>query len=530
MYFTLKRKDSEHTVTDWLPCFEKDLQGICDKLNIKNDMKTKVKIVEVVNFSELTTMLKDIEVNLEELNFFMKYYKNLSQRDIKTLYAVADAKKIDNMKDLINLAYNTSCYNLIDDCNNLNELGKELYLHEHESMELDILEKFDGKRYVENIIENNTPYLESKYGKIYPNNNKVVEAYNGKTFPLYWCTHCALTMRLETKTATEYLYLPCEKTEIDKAIERLGIDNISKAKLLVEDCDWSRKIKNIIFFDFSLKNLNKFAEIFEKYGSTNSLEKLVSIIDIQTTSELEILLKSQYELEFIPNVHDTSELGRYMTMNSENDKNHIEFNKYGIEKSLEESGVFTTQGYLAYKGYNKDMMDILNKKLNINLDNTFEIQEMKLYVPLKIVNCDEEISTQELADYEDEIADYLKNFQKDLPERGLMEDYFAKDVVNCKVQRYELTVETVKGELMGVMLIQLNAPLTEKELEKFKSSEVNQLKTGIGDKIEQQEIICGNKNYNICFWNSDKDWEINTAEELERNEPVQTQGFMMKGF
>ncbi|MFI3326735.1 MAG: hypothetical protein R3Y35_11280 [Clostridia bacterium] len=530
MYFTLKRKDSEHTITDWLPCFEKDLQGICDKLNIENDMKTKVEIVEVVNFSGLTNMLKDIEVNLEELNFFMKYYKSLSQRDIKTLYAVADAKKIDNMKDLINLEYNTSCYNLVDECKNLNELGKELYLHEHESMELDIWEKFDGKSYVKNIVKNNTNHLDSMYGKIYPNNNKVVETYNGKTFPLYWCTHYALTMRFETDTDTEYLYLPCEKTEIDKAVERLGVDNISKAKLLVEDCDWSEKIKNIIFSDFSLKNLNKFAELFEKHDSANFLENFVDAIDIQTTDELEILLKAQYEFEFIPNVHDTSELEKYITTESGSDENNIDFNKYGMDKSLEESGVFTTQGYLAYKGYNKDMINILNKKLNMNLDNTFELQEMKLYVHLKIESCDEEISSQELVDYEDEITDYLKKFQKDLPERGLMEDYFVKDVINSKVQSYELTVETVKGELMGVMLLQLNAPLTEKELEKFKSSEKNQLRTGIGYKIEQQEITCGNKNYNICFWNRDRDWEISTLDELELNKPVQTQGFTMKGF
>ncbi|MFI3326517.1 MAG: antirestriction protein ArdA [Clostridia bacterium] len=533
-----------------LPCKEKEIAKCYEDLGLENSTKSKVTIGEVYINDDLSEILMDKETTLDELNFFMKYFDSLSKNEIKTFYAVATAKKLDNMKDLINLTQNTNCYNLVDDFSNLNELGKNLYLNQKGSVLSKVLKEFDGKSYVENIIRNNPTPLVSKHGFIYPNSNEEQNIYNGQCFPSYWYKPCPITMCLDIGTDREFLYLPCEQSEIDKALERLEIDDISKAELNVEDYDLTETVAEFIFKDLDLEKINDFASLIKEKGSHSEIDDLIAATKISTVDELKNLIDSQYEFEIIPNVHSTLEYGRHMIIDSgryeydENLENYIDFNKYGIDRILEESGAFTLQGYVAYKGYNQDMINILNKNLHMNLENTYQPQEMKLYVPLKIVsydeetdygyyeksNYEEEISPQELVDYEEEINDYIKNYQKDLPKRGLMEYYSPKDSVNAKVQRYDLSVETVKGELMGVMNLQLNAPLTAEELEKFKSTEVGQLSDGLAEGLEQQDIKCDGRDYNISFWSNDDNWKISTADDLGLNKPVQTQGFTMKGM
>ncbi|MFI3327482.1 MAG: antirestriction protein ArdA, partial [Clostridia bacterium] len=498
----------------------------------------------------LSEILMDKETTLDELNFFTKYFDSLSQNEIKTFYAVASAKQLDNMKDLINLTQNTNCYSLVDDFSNLNELGKNLYLNQEGGVSTSVLREFDGKSYVENMIRNNPSPLASKYGLVYPNRNKEYEVYNGKTLPAFWHEPCPITMRLETDKASEYIYLPCEQAEIDKALERLEIDDISKAELAVEDSDLPEKTSEIIFSDFRLENLNEFANIINEKGTSFEFDELITATKVTTTNELKTLIDSQHEFELIPNVYNTLDYGKHMIIDSgryeydENLESYIDFNKYGIDRMLEESGVFTLQGYVAYKGYNQDMINILNKNLHMNLDNTFEPQEMKLYVPLKIVsydeetdyryyekgNYEEEISPQDLADYEDIVNKFIKDYDSDLGERGLMEYYDKKDSINAKVESYRMSVENVNNELMGVMTLQLNAALTEQEIVKFIESESGQMSDGWGESVEQRDINCGDRDYNISFWSSDDNWKISTAEELGIEEPTQSYGFEMKGM
>ncbi|MFI3326555.1 MAG: antirestriction protein ArdA [Clostridia bacterium] len=548
MRFYINNGNKQRSIN--LPGKEKEIAECYEDLGLENSTKSKITIGEVYVNDNLSEILMDKETTLDELNFFTKYFDSLSQNEIKTFYAGASAKQLDNMKDLINLTQNTNCYSLVDDFSDLKELGRKLYINEEGGVSTSVLREFDGKSYVENMIRNNPSPLASKYGLVYPNRNKEYEVYNGKTLSAFWYEPCPITMRLETENASEYIYLPCEQAEIDKALERLEIDDISKAELAVEDSDLPEKTSEIIFSDFRLENLNEFANIIQEKGASFEFDELITATKITTAEELKTLLISQHEFELIPNVYSTLDYGKHMIIDSsryEYDENleiYIDFNKYGIDRMLEESGVFTLQGYVAYKGYSQDMIDILNKNLHINLDNTFEPQEMKLYVPLKIVsydeetdygyyekgNYEEEISPQELVDYEDIVNKFIKDYDIDLGERGLMEYYDKKDSINAKVESYRISVENINNELMGVMTLQLNAALTEQEIVKFIESESGQMSDGWGESVEQRDINCGDRDYNISFWSSDNDWKISTAEELGIDEQEPYQGFTMKGI
>ena len=127
-----------------------------------------------------------------------------------------------------------------------------------------------------------------------------------------------------------------------------------------------------------------------------------------------------------------------------------------------------------------------------------------------------DIYPSELADYEDEILKAIE--RNSLPEenrRGLMEYYGDKDSVNSKVKRYDFSVENVRGELMGVAILQLNAPLNDKELDTIKETISGQASDGWAEGFEQREIRTGGgKEIYVSFWNSGKDWSLQTGEEL----------------
>jgi hypothetical protein len=136
------------------------------------------------------------------------------------------------------------------------------------------------------------------------------------------------------------------------------------------------------------------------------------------------------------------------------------------------------------------------------------------------------LSSLEILICADEILKAIENSRLPQEEqRGLMKYYGNRDSVNAKVDKYEFTVEEVKGELIGVAVLRLNDALNEKELEIIKSEICGQASDGWGESFEQRGIFANDRYIYVSFWNS-KDWSLKTAEELGISEQAQTMGGM----
>ncbi len=147
MNLILKANEREDLL--WLPCEERVLQNFCNKMDIPNTAKTEIEVIEVYNDEKLSEILSNKSVKLDELNFFFKFHEGMSDRERQIFYAVADAKKPETMKELINLTANTNCYHLVDDFSNLKELGRNLYINEQGGVYESVLREFNGQKYVE---------------------------------------------------------------------------------------------------------------------------------------------------------------------------------------------------------------------------------------------------------------------------------------------------------------------------------------------------------------------------------------------
>lgn len=520
-----------------LPCTEREIQLFCDSLALPNDAGTQIRVDHSHNNPQVDALLAGKEVRLDELNYLMKRLDSFDEGEMNTFCAAASGQKLSSLKDMINLTFNIHCYSLVDDFSDLDRLGKNLYLNFMGSVPTKEFSEFDGKAYVEKIMAENMQPLVTHYGLIYENGNQPQQVYNGRTFPAYWYEPNPITLGITYKGDTEYLYLPVEKSELDKALQRLDAESLDAVTWSVEEHSLPENLTNMVIREqFGYSALNQFAAVFKNMGNreVTALSELAAFAKITTSEQLKTLADCMYEFESFPGIHTAEEYGRYMICESghfeydENLADYIDFRAYGQDKISRETGAFTDRGYLLYHGYNQEMQNILSQTIGLKAKEMPEPQELKLYMPLNAVTYHDEngygdlyqvdfeieVYADELAAYEDEIRSAMQKRMHDSEsERGLMKYYGHTDTVNAKVRKYVFEVEEVRGELMGVAVLTLNAPLDAAELEKIKETIEGQCSDGFGEGFEQQEIKCNGKEVYVSLWDA-KDWSLKTAAEM----------------
>ena len=128
MHITI-RKSSDHNErrTIRLPMEEEELGEVYEELGIEMTIEPNCYIEDARDERFLNTLADD-NVNIDELNYLMKRFDGFDSREIDKFYAAAFAEEYSSMADLINLSFNLHCYSLVNNFDNFNKLGKDLYL------------------------------------------------------------------------------------------------------------------------------------------------------------------------------------------------------------------------------------------------------------------------------------------------------------------------------------------------------------------------------------------------------------------
>ena len=535
----IDRKEDESIMFNF-PYEESEISDVYNQLELETSTAPNCYIEEAVYDSDMNEILKGKECNIDELNFLFKRMDSFDTKERKVFFALAFADNHKTIAELINLSFNTHCYSLVSDFNNLETVGKDLYLSEKQAVANRELDELDGGSFAMEVIKNNPNSTITPYGVLYKNINKQEQIYNGKQFPPYHWKETVATIQLTAKGANEFVYLPCSDVEIEKALMRLETPYLHDCEVTIDSHNFSDRIINIISDDttplIKIDTLNKLAECYEEIGNHDIeyFEKLMDYVRPRTVDEIFALADSMYEFELFDGIHSVESYGRYMICDSghfEYDSNleeYIDFKRYGQEKMAHEFGAFSEKGYITYHGYNQKLANFLFESLGMVFPEQEEPKTLKLYMPLKITtynieneygykeyaNEPQEISNAEVVEYLDIILKAIE--ENNLPEeeqRGLMRYYDDHDSVNAKVSKYVFSVELVEGELMGVAILTLNDELTPKELEKIKDNITGQASDGWCEGFEQREISTDMGDIYVSYWNSDN-WFIKTAEEI----------------
>ncbi|HHZ03434.1 MAG TPA: antirestriction protein ArdA [Tissierellia bacterium] len=546
MNITIKKSNGENekTRTIWFPIEEENLGKICSELGIEMTIEPNCYIENSMDRNFLN-ILHDKNCNIDELNYLMKRLDGFGQKEIERFFAASFAENPKTMTELINLSFNMHCYSLVSDFNNLEKVGKDLYLTERQAVSTKELDELDGESYAMDVIKNNPNPIITPYGVLYKNSNLPEQVYNGKQFPPYIWKETIAAVQLTAKGENEYIYLPCYDIEVEKALMRLETPYLHDCEVVVDSHSFPDNILNIVSANttsvIKVDALNNLAKHYSEMGSqdTRYFEKLMDHIKPRTIDEVFALAESMYEFELFDDIKDIESYGRYMICESgrfEFDPNleeYIDFKRYGREKMAQEDGAFSNKGYIIYHGYNQKLANLLFENLGIMIPEERELKTLKLYMPLtvniyeienqhgyrEISNEPIELDSSELIYNMDEILEAIE--KSNLPgeeQRGLMKYYDAKDSVNSKVSKYVFTVEKVGEEIMGVAILTLNDDLTSSELERIKDEIIGQAADGWGESFEQREISTDMGDIYISFWNSSKSWFIKTAEEMGINQ------------
>lgn len=548
MNLSIRNKNTGKTVFATFPCEEKNIQYLCDQLQLPNAANTEIEVYQVSNSEIANGVLQGKTFKMDELNYLFARLDSFNEFEMNTFYAVVYAKKLESAKDFINLTFNTNCYSVLGSFENLNQVGKELSMNEQGSMAMDEYDTFDGQRYVEEMIASQHNPLLSPYGFVYPNRNEPQDLYFGKTLPQYLNGGKVFNIALRTDTSEEYLDLPCEDSAIQKALERLDAESLENTSVTILYHNLPSNIEEILYeIENDVQRLNDMAQTLEEVGGRESshLEKLARYTKVSTTEELQTLCRCMHEFELFPNIRTPEAYGQYMICDSghyeydENLEEYIDFKSYGENRIANEVGTFTPQGYITYMGYNPKMIDILNEKLGMNIQSREYSETLRLYMPLKVItyeqendwgqyetsDYEEELDSTELCGYEDELEDFITSYGDHVPEqRGLMEYYDGKDSVNAKVESFKFEFEQMDRDVYGVAVCQLKAPLDQKELALLKEYITGQAADGFGEGLEQQEFKLNGRDVNISLWDSNR-YFLKTADEMGFRE--QSQGFEM---
>lgn len=199
------RNNSENIETVRFPCDEEILDKICDSLGIKMTTESNCYILDSSD-KDFLRIIPDNLCNIDELNYLMKRLDGFSPREIKQFYATAFAEEPKTKAELINLSFNMHCYSLVTDFNNLNRIGKDLYLSERQAVASKEFDELDGEAFAMKVIRETSNSIVTPYGVLYKNSNEPEQVYNGKQFPPYEWKDTMATVELKVKGESEYIY------------------------------------------------------------------------------------------------------------------------------------------------------------------------------------------------------------------------------------------------------------------------------------------------------------------------------------
>jgi len=302
--------------------------------------------------------------NVDELDWLGKKLESFDQYELLQFLAAAERFSLYSADELINLSFCASEMTVISDFSDLEKVGRKHYLTVHGAADTKELEKLDGKELAQALISGQ-PGTVTQFGVVYDNGVQMKPVYNRKQLPQNWIAEtCIMELEIgakgaEAANAHEWVQLPASRIKLERAMLRAGISSCGEMQMLVTDSRFPDEVDCALNFEHeSLFELNRLCQIcsnfkeqdFEKLGAVCQMAKPACAANIRQLAE------NIDQFDFAPSVHTPEELGKYMIQQSghyEYDENLDEFynyGDYGVQRMLQEDGVFVDRGYVSYHG------------------------------------------------------------------------------------------------------------------------------------------------------------------------------------
>ncbi|MFI3255032.1 MAG: antirestriction protein ArdA [Eubacteriales bacterium] len=379
--YTIGNLNGIDQVTVKFPCSEEVIQKTCDEIHVENLASANIRILEVDD-SALNQSVEGLKMTLDELNYLEKRFDSFTSEEMDLFCAVAEVSSPKDGFDLINLSYNLHCYSLVDSSKNMEEMGRELYLHEAISCPTEELQQVNGQKYLAELMKNNTPW-ETSQGLLYPNKNEPTQVYNGKNLPPFSYGGTAVEVVLTCEhptmgTCEELLALPYYGSDLAKIKERMGVESLKDIKvdniiILTNPQDnflSSMDLEEVYTAD-DLDNLSDVAEFYdlgtkEMCDDLNHFAVQLKVDNLHQLSLVALGILTE-ELEFVPNITTAEDYGYYLVCENDETKidediaSFVDYDGYGASQLVGKSYVSTDEGMMIYHGDEVGMEQMLEQ-------------------------------------------------------------------------------------------------------------------------------------------------------------------------
>lgn len=358
------------------PCSEAEYQATCEELELKDNYAFVRDVVE----PKVLAFKKDTFVNLDEINYLAKRMDSFDQKELFSFFAAVEVGDYLSTKDLINLTFNQACYTLIRDVSSLKNIGYNRVLSSKGCIGRDELEKMDLEKIGRELLSSGKG-VPTKYGLLFRNEDVAFETlYKGKGFPAYYYKGDeVLGVAIEKDGEQNYIYFPCEGTEIDRALQRIGASNISECSKSIDFCGGDREWENH-FNDLLQKNdiesINAISSAINRLSSnldaiSENLYKLSSVMEFagvtfDDTVKVIRLAMCLEEFGYYREMKDDEMLGRtlkeqeYCDIPDSMDK-YMDYERYARDFLEEKGGAYTKNGDVVYLREDQSLSEILGE-------------------------------------------------------------------------------------------------------------------------------------------------------------------------
>ena len=342
-----------------------DCVELLEKLEIGSATKQDCKVLEISSAFSVLKRTEMLTVNLDELDYLAKRLASFDVGEAAQFQAIAHKLELFELKDLINLTFCCQKATVINNFSDLEAIGRDHYMNLHGGCaSTQELEDLDGAETARLLIDSGAGEV-TPYGVVYDNGMKLEQYYDGQHFPAYLYEPCmlmiGLTFRLEpedTKNIT-WLYLPAAKGQLERAMVRSGITDPADMRFRFSESMFPDEVDAALDFRYeNIYELNDLALAVSKL-SAEAQKKLGAVVEMaepEYASQICRLAENLDQFEFAPGAHTPAEYGRFMIQESghfeydENLEGFYDYEKFGLQRMEQESGMFTDRGYVSYHG------------------------------------------------------------------------------------------------------------------------------------------------------------------------------------
>ena len=334
-------------------------------LEIGDPFKKDCKVMAIDSFYSVLKITENLCVNLDELDYLAKRLESFDVGEAAQFQAMASKLELFELKDLINLTFCCQQATVITDFSDLEQIGREHYMNLHGGgASIQALEDLDGTKTAILLIDGGGGTI-TRYGVVYDNGMKMDQSYDGNHFPAYLYEPCMLMVALTSQKEPEdtenitWLYLPSAKGQIERAMERSGIDDPADMRFRFGDSMLPVEVDAALDFTHeSIFELNDMARAVSKLSQSDQqkLGAVVAMAEPEYASQISHLDENLDQFEFAPGAHTPAQYGKYMIQESghfeyyHNLDGFYDYEKYGLQRMEQESGMFTDRGYISYHG------------------------------------------------------------------------------------------------------------------------------------------------------------------------------------